>query len=219
MTPAERLEQGRSAFQRQMWKTAFAELTAADAVSPLDADDLEHLGFAAHLSGDDAASEQALTRAHQAFLTMRETLRAVRCAIWLMFELHGRGEIAKSSGWAARAERLLEERPDCVERGYLLVPSALKAIVDGDVRRGCEIFAEASVIGERFGDRDLISLARQGRARGLIRLGAVDEGVALMDEVMIAVTAGELSPIITGTIYCSVVAACFDLFDIRRVQE
>ena len=39
-----------------------------------------------------------------------------------------------------------------------------------------------------------------------------------MDEVMVAVTSGELSPIIVGTIYCSVVEACFELFDMRRVQ-
>ena len=80
-------------------------------------------------------------------------------------------------------------------------------------------FGDAAAIGERFGDRDLVNLARQGQGRALIRLGQTTAGVALLDEVMVAVTQGELSPIITGTIYCSVVDACFDMFDLRRAHE
>ena len=219
MSRAESLTEGRAAYLRRAWNTAYARLAAADAEAALEGDDLEHLGMAAHLSGRDEASEDALARAHQTFLTQGDTLRAARCAIWLIFELHGRGEMARSSGWAARAERLLAARPECVERGYLLVPSAIKAIMQGDFGKGRDIFAQAVAIGERFGDRDLVNLAQQGRARAMIRLGTVDEGVALMDEVMVAVTSGELSPIIVGTIYCSVVEACFELFDMRRVQE
>src|SRR6185436_16743891 len=74
-------------------------------------------------------------------------------------------------------------------------------------------------IGEQFSDLDLVSLARQGRGRVLLGLGRVAEGVSLFDEVMVAVTAGEVSPVISGVIYCSVISACFDLFDIRRAQD
>ena len=122
MSRAETLTEGRTAYVRRAWNTAYAQLAAADAEAALDGDDLEHLGMAAHLSGRDEASEDALARAHQAFLAQGDTPRAARCAIWLIFELHGRGEVARSSGWSARAERLLAARPDCVERGYLLVP-------------------------------------------------------------------------------------------------
>jgi len=219
MSRAETLAEGRAAYLRRAWNTAYTRLAAADAEAPLNGDDLEHLGMAAHLSGRDEACEDALARAHQTFLTQGDTRRAARCAIWLILELRGRGEMARSSGWAARAERLLAAQPDCVERGYLLVPSAIKAVMEGDFEKGRDIFAQAVGIGERFGDRDLINLAQQGRARALVRLGVVDEGVAMMDEVMVAVTSDELSPIIVGTIYCSVVEACFELFDMRRVQE
>src|SRR5262249_41634216 len=101
----------------------------------------------------------------------------------------------------------------------LVVMSALKAVSDGDAPAAAERFGEAATIGERYGDRDLIHLARQGRGRALIRQGDIAAGVALLDEVMVAVTEGELSPIITGTIYCSVVEACFEMFDLRRARE
>jgi hypothetical protein len=53
----------------------------------------------------------------------------------------------------------------------------------------------------------------------LIERGEIERGVALLDEVMVAVTAGEISAIIAGIIYCSVLSACAELFDIRRARE
>jgi DNA-binding CsgD family transcriptional regulator len=106
-----------------------------------------------------------------------------------------------------------------VERGYLLLPVALQLIRRGESTEACSAFAEAAAIGERFIDRDLMALARQGQGRALIRLGEVTRGVALLDEVMVAVTAGEVSPMIVGDIYCSVIEACHEIFDLRRAQE
>jgi ATP/maltotriose-dependent transcriptional regulator MalT len=53
----------------------------------------------------------------------------------------------------------------------------------------------------------------------LIRSGDVAAGVALLDEVMVAATSGELSPIMTGTIYCAVLTDCQEIVDVARARE
>jgi len=218
-TSSDTLETGRTAFARHAWQQAFTHLCEADANSPLDPADLERLAMAAYLLARDAEATNAMIRAHQGFLNQGDTIRAARCAFWLSF---GRTEAerARSSGWLAKARRLLDEgQHDCVERGYLLLPVALGAIARGDFTAGHDAFVEADRIGDRFRDIDLVSLARQGRGRMLIRGGETARGLALLDEVMLSVTAGEVSAAIAGTVYCSVIEACFEICDLGRAQE
>jgi DNA-binding NarL/FixJ family response regulator len=214
------LDRGLEAFARRAWAEAFTELSRADAAAPLAPAVLERLAMAAYLVGRDVQSEELLARAHQGFLSEGNPVSAARCAVWITFGLFSRGDRARAAGWAQRAHRLIDDgRIDSAEQGYLIVQSALKAVGEGDVESARQRFSDAAAIGERFSDRDLVNLARQGQGRTLIRLGQTTAGVALLDEVMVAVTQGELSPIITGTIYCSVVDACFEMFDLRRAHE
>ncbi|HEY1306404.1 MAG TPA: LuxR C-terminal-related transcriptional regulator [Vicinamibacterales bacterium] len=214
------LVRGRDAFQRQRWGEAYTNLAAAGERGPLDPDDLECLALASYLSGQDPERTNAsLARAHQAFLERGQTTRAVRAAFYLAFSLIHLGEIAQATGWTARAQRLLDEHQiDCVERGYLLVPLAVQAALT-DTAAAAALFADAAAIGDRFGDPNLASLARQGHGRALVRQGEITAGTALLDEAMVAVTAGDVQPGLAGTIYCSVIATCVEMLDIRRAQE
>ncbi|HET9005524.1 MAG TPA: response regulator transcription factor, partial [Actinomycetes bacterium] len=69
------------------------------------------------------------------------------------------------------------------------------------------------------GQPDLAAMSRLGVGRALIKLGQTGPGVALLDEVMAAVEAGELSPVVVGDLYCSVIEGCQELFDLRRAQQ
>jgi DNA-binding CsgD family transcriptional regulator len=206
--------------ERPDWRAQFAKLAARDRHTPLQPPDLERLGIAAYLAGNESASIDAHTRAHNLALAQGDVRQAVRSAFWVAFALIGARDLTRAGGWAARARRLLDEgRQDCVESGYVLLPQALQHVAAGELAAAEGVMAAAERIGERFADPDLVSLARQGRGRALVGLGRIAEGVALLDEVMVAVTAGEVTPIIAGVVYCSMISACFELLDMRRAQD
>lgn len=220
MTTAGALDKGRQAFVRRAWVDAYEQFCAADRDAPLPPEDLEHLATAAYLLGKDEESVKLWTRAHQEHLSGGAVDRAVRCAFWVASGLLNRGEHARGGGWIARARRLLDDGPhDCVEQGYLLLPVGLQAVVSGDYARAAATYDRASHIGDRFGERDLVVLARHARGRCLIRMGQTDEGVSLLDEAMVAVEAGEISPVVVGEVYCSVIAGCMEISDVRRARQ
>src|SRR5207253_4853807 len=73
--------------------------------------------------------------------------------------------------------------------------------------------------GERFGDPDLFALAAHVQGTLLVTDGHVREGLCVLDEAMVAVTAGEVSPIVAGIVYCRVVLACEGNHEVRRARE
>jgi ATP/maltotriose-dependent transcriptional regulator MalT len=219
MTRGEALAQGRESLRLKAWGTAYARLSAADSKEPLDAADLQGLAMAAQLVGKDVESAGLLARAHQGFLSDGATLRAARCAFWLGYIALFTGDSAQSSGWLGRARRLLEGQKECVEHGYMLMPEGLRAVQEGDASKAYKCFAAAAAIGERFGDKDLATLALHGQGRALIRKGEIARGVALLDEAMIAVRSEEVGPIIAGAVYCSVIESCRETFDLGRARE
>ncbi len=213
------LEQGRASFDRRAWGQAFDAFTLSEGESPLARDDLERLAWSAALRGQDQAFLGALERLHQACLEAGERRRAARAAFWIGFYLTMFGA-ASATGWVARASRLLDdEGSPCVERGYVLLPGALRQLAAEENLAARRLASEAALIGERCADRDLVALARNLEGRALVRQGELEAGLSMLDEVMVAVISDELSPLVSGIVYCGVILCCQQIYALDRARE
>jgi DNA-binding CsgD family transcriptional regulator len=217
---SESIARAREAFAGRAWFDAHERLARADAATRLSAADLERLATSAYMLGHVDEFMRVLERAHDEHLNDGELLPAARCAFFVGVNLALLGEIGRGSGWFGRAGRLVErEGRECAEQGYLLMPIALRNEAMGNYQAVYETAAEAAAIGERFGDADLFSLATHTQGLALIRQERVADGLALLDESMLAASEGALSPMITGVIYCGVIAGCEEAFELRRARE
>jgi hypothetical protein len=220
MPAVDELERGREASARGAWLDAHEALSRADRSASLGAEDLELLATAAYMLGRDDEHLSELERVHQLLVDGGERLRAARTAFWIGMFLTVGGEMGRGSGWLGRAQRLLDGAPDdCLERGYLLMPLAYQREATGELEAAAAIAADAVAIAQRFGDQDLFAMAVHMQGHSLVRAGRVVEGLGLLDEAMVAVTAGKLSPIISGLVYCGVIMACQSAYEPRRAQE
>ncbi|MBT2594384.1 helix-turn-helix transcriptional regulator [Arthrobacter sp. ISL-72] len=214
------LDRGRSAFTEHRWSEAFEQFVDVDRTGGLPTADLERLSTVENLIGKVTASVDALTRAHEEYLVVGDVASAARCGAWLGMYLMNNGEMARSQGWFARTQRLVDELDEpCPAEGLVLVPVALGMLYRGNPAGALRVFGESQAIGEKFQDRDLISLSLLGTGQATLMLGDISAGLRLFDEAMVAVTAGELSPVPSGIIYCAVVGNCHLAFDLRRALE
>jgi DNA-binding CsgD family transcriptional regulator/tetratricopeptide (TPR) repeat protein len=212
------LEHGRACYERRAWEDAYQALLHADHATPLDAEDLDRLATAAYLTGRDLEFERILERLYRIHDESGERPRAALCAFWLAVMSLLRGERGRSSAWTARGQRLVESR-DCVERGYLAIAVAEQQLREGRAEAAQTIAGEALAIGESFRDADLIAAARHSQGRAFIQQGDVVGGLQCLDETMLAVVAGELLPILTGLMYCSVIDTCRKVYAVGRARE
>ena len=220
ITRDELLDRGRTAFATKAWRTAADELEAADRQEPLGLDDLERLGFAAHLIGRDDVEVQTAMRGFAAGAAAGEIERAARCAFWAGFGFAFHGEMAQAGAWFGRAAELIEKSGrDCVESAYLLVPIGLGQLEGRDGEGAFATFQQMAEVAERFGDSDLLALSRLGRGQALIAQGQRQRGIQFIDAAMAGVTAGEVSEPVSGIVYCATVEACHTIFDLRRAHE
>ncbi len=220
MTTTELISRGRTSFGRQAWADAYTELSAADRAGTLEPVDLMQLATSAALIGYDDEAADVWERAHQAARRMGDAPLAARCAFWLCMMLRNKGEFARAGGWIARGRRLLDEsQQDCVEQGYMLLPAAMQSVAQGDPQTAAIAFEQAVEIGQSFDEIDLITLARLGRGLARVQLGAATDAVTSLDEMMVAVEARDVSPLVSGIVYCAVIGVCHQMFDLRRAQE
>jgi DNA-binding NarL/FixJ family response regulator len=216
---ASELSRGHRAYEESAWNQAYELLLRGDQEEPLAAQDLELLAQAAYKLGRDQDYTLCLERAFHAYLDTADVASAARCTWWIGHGHLFRGESALARGWFARGRRLLERTGDCVARGYLTIPAVFEHSSRGDYAAAHAAAVEVAEIADRFRDLDLLTLALMEQASALLRQGRGDEGLRLVDETMVAVSAGELLPIVAGIVYCNTIAFCRDLYEFRVARE
>jgi tetratricopeptide (TPR) repeat protein len=200
------------------WVHVYEDLSGRDPVS-LAAVELEALAEAAWWLCKTDESIAARQRAYAAFRDAKDDRGAARAAARLFHDHFYRGEGAVAVGWLRRGFRHLEGAPDCVEGGWLQMAEAELHLHQGPLEQAEDGAAHAIQVAREHGDADLAAVAMQIQGRALVAQGRIEEGLALLDEAMTCVLTGELAPLYTGWVYCSVILACKDLADLQRASE
>jgi DNA-binding CsgD family transcriptional regulator len=145
-------------------------------------------------------------------------LTAVRIACWVALEhaaIHG--DISVARGWFARAARLLKDREPSPPLGWYLVT---RAAFDGTPATLEEAARGAIELGERFGEMELEVLALVLLGQAIVFQGRVSEGMALIEEAMAAVLAGELEdPTVIADCFCFMLGTCEYAGDYDLAEE
>jgi DNA-binding CsgD family transcriptional regulator len=192
----------------------------ADAESELEIDDLEALVWAAGIAAQDRVMLATLERVYAHHAVNKNHNACARTAFWCGLRSMQIGEVGVGSAWLQRAAKHVEETsPDCVERGYLLLPQVFMLRGKGAYEAAIEVADRAIAIGENQDEPDLIAMAGSVKGGVLFRLGRIDEGYVPIDEAMLLAKGQRLSPVVSGVVYCEVVASCCRVLEMVRARE
>ena len=209
---------GREAFRRHEWKAARDRLSSPD-LAELNPADLRSLATASFLIGDVETAIRSLQRAFQVHVDGGEQLAAARDALTATMMLSFSGNDSAARGWLSRAARLLESEEDVAEQGYLQMWAMFEKVFSGQIQAGLDLAMQVADAGRRHGEPDLVSMGLVCHGRMLIYQGRVPEGLGLLDEAMVSVAAGEVSAIMAGRVYCTMIDACQEIDDFRRMTD
>jgi class 3 adenylate cyclase len=212
-------QRGRDALERHAWREAYEIMAEADGAGDLGADDLEILAQAAWWVGEPAVAREAWERVSNMHARAGDKVAAANAAAQLAFYLLGTGQMSAMSGWLRRAERLLAGEPENPVHAMIALVRGLTAFTSGDLDTAAELARRALDLGMAFDIPDVQAMALHIEGRALVAKGQVDEGMALLDEATAAAVSGELSPGVTGRVYCSTMSACWGMADYQRAGE
>jgi len=213
------LAAARDALRRHAWAEAYAGLEVADGAAGLAGTDLEAFAEAAFFTARADREAELLERAFHAHLADGDTLRAAYLALVLARQYSYAGKPSIGAAWLRRGERLLPPEPETYVHGFLALARSEQAAATGDADLALALAQTAVDIAGRNADGDLQAWALTNLGGLRIRMGATNDGFALLEEASVAAVSGELSPITTGITCCSMIAACRDLSDYRRAAE
>ncbi|WP_206050833.1 response regulator transcription factor [Nocardioides speluncae] len=213
------LVRARDDYERGDWTAALGVWSGADA-DQLGATELFDAATAAFLLGRREESQDLLQDCFRRFEENGDVAGTVRCAFRLAMTYASGGEPALSAGWGARAQRLLESSTEpVVESGYVAFLQMFGHLSSARWADAAEAAARAVAVGRAFADPDLLALGTCSEGRLAIYGGRVADGVALLDESMVSVLAGETGVLISGHVYCTAIEGVQEIGDLGRVAE
>ena len=204
-------EQGDAESSRHAFEAALAEGESGEL--------LEGFARALYLEVDYPASMDAHQRAFAAYRAEGDALSCARMARLLSWQhVNVYGDFAVAGGWLARAQGLLEQAADgAAERGWVeLLHAAREPHGEGRQQR----LRAALDTGRTVDDGDLrfAALAQLGEA--LVMTGSTDEGMAMFDESLAAVCAGEVRDLyVVESVFCGMFVTCERLHDLVRAEQ
>ena len=212
------LGQAQAAYGRRDWAAAREAYDAAADAGGLGAEDCFALARCCWWLGDIAAGARHLEEAHRVALDGGDVAMAAYIALELGVVTLLRGDEPVGSGWIGRAARLAEPLPEGPIHGYLaLALEVAPELAGGGADDVVDAARRVQDLGRRHDDATLVAagLLSEGRAR--VRAGEVAAGLALVDEAMVAVLAGEVEDHFAGNLYCATIEICHELGDVRRM--
>lgn len=218
--PLETIQAARDAYQQSAWADATELFLVADAAAELGIGDLEALVWAAGISAQDRVMLAALERLYAHHAANNDHEECARAAFWCGLRNMLIGEVGLGAGWLQRAAKHAEQTsPDCVQRGYLLLPQVYMHRGKGAYEAAIEVADQAIAIGEKGSEPDLIAMAGSVKGGILFRLGRIEEGYIPIDEAMLLANSQRLSPVVSGVVYCEIVASCCRVLEMVRARE
>lgn len=206
--------EAREAASRYAWREAFDLYASADAVAPLDPEQLDEMAECAWWIGKMRHCMALRERAYREYMKRDTPRRAARVAIDLAQHHGDLGEQGDATAWLQNATRLLEPEPEGAEHGWLHLALALVAHAQGEAEGVVEHAELASEIGGRHGDKDLFALGHAFHGISLVAGGAdADRGLAMVEEATEGAVSGELGARATGLIYCMMISVNAQLAD------
>jgi ATP/maltotriose-dependent transcriptional regulator MalT len=211
----------RRAAERSAWDEvcdAYASITDRGVLAP---DDLEQWAVASYLIGRVDATIEQFIAAYDANRDRDDVEAALRDGFWIVFTLLHHGDVAQASGWWSRCESALQElAADSIPAGYFKCLQGFRLAASDHRFAEAEVIAEQAIaIARRRADSDILALGLNICGRSAAHGGRPEEGLAQLDEAMVELLSGAVSPIVTGVVYCSVIEACEELVEVERARD
>lgn len=209
------LESAHDLRRRRDWAAAYDAYAALpDRTAPA----VEGLAEAAWWLGRMDESISSYAEAYRLHLDAGDGEMAARTAVLLSIHTRLVGDAAQSAGWDSRAQRILADLPECAAHGYPLYLGTA-ALTGSDLDAAYASARRMQDLGRDHDDPTLVALGVFFEGRIRIKQARVADGLALLDEAMLAALSDELGPLWTGAIYCGMMDACNELRDLRRASE